>query len=94
VASHPDLVKRRTVQPVNTSIGRASTTELREVLVRGLLTVAGVDDAQWAAVRTAPADGGEVIHAPRSVGDVHAIKALSWAVWAVQSERNHLGLVL
>jgi len=79
---------------VNTSIGRAATSELREVLSRGLLTVAGVDDAQWEAVRTIPADGGEMIHAPKSAGDIHAVKALSWAVWALQSERHQMGLVL
>jgi hypothetical protein len=40
------------------------------------------------------ADGGEVLYAPKSEGDIHGLKALSWAVWAVQSSRQHLGLVL
>jgi hypothetical protein len=100
VWAHPGVVKlaglanRGHVEPVNVSTSRAATTELRDAVLGGVLTVAGVDDGTWAGVRTTPADGGETIYAPKSVGDAHALKALSWAVWAVQSERNHLGLVL
>jgi hypothetical protein len=93
VANHPTL-KRRRVEPVNVSVGRAATTELRDAVLSGVLQVGGVPDEQWAGVRTVPADGGEVLYAPKSVGDIHALKALSWAVWALQSERQTVGLVL
>ena len=60
--------RRGTVEHVNVSIGRAATTELRDVVLSGVLTVAGVPDEQWAGVRTVPADGGEMIYAPKSLG--------------------------
>lgn len=93
VIANPDM-KHRSVTPINVSIGKASTNELRELLLGGHLVVAGMTDDDWAAIRTTNADGGEVIYAPKSTGDVHCAKALAWAVYAVQSERNHLGLVM
>jgi hypothetical protein len=93
VVRHP-MLRWSQADQVNVSIGRAATTELRDAVLGGHLRVEGVPDGQWRAVRTMAADGGEVIYAPKSEGDVHGLKALSWAVWAVQSDRQHLGLVL
>jgi hypothetical protein len=93
VVRHP-MLRWSQADQVNVSIGRAATTELRDAVLNGVLRVEGLPDSQWQAVRTTAADGGEVIYAPKSAGDVHGLKALSWAVWAVQSSRQHMGLVL
>ena len=93
VTAHPDMLGRA-VEPVTMSVGRAATTELRDALMAGHLRVVGMSDEQWSVVGTMPADGGEVVSATRSQGDVHAVKALSWAVWAVQSQRSRCGLVM
>jgi hypothetical protein len=93
VVRHP-MLRWSQADQVNVSIGRAATTELRDAVLNGVLRVEGLPDSQWLAVRTTAADGGEVIYAPKSAGDVHGLKALSWAVWAVQSSRQHMGLVL
>ena len=85
--------RRYGVERVTISQHRAATNTLREVLRAGRLAVAGVPDEQWAAVRTSAADGGEIIDGRKSVDDVHMVKAVAWAVWGVQSGRNHSGFL-
>ena len=71
---------------MNTARQRAATEALADVLRSGSLTVAGVSDGEWEGVRTAPADGGHTVSARASVADVAGVKALSWAVLAVQQQ--------
>jgi hypothetical protein len=88
------MTERGALEAVTESQHRAATGELRRAVLEGGTRIAGIPDEQWAAVRTVPADGGEAIDARRSTGDVHAVKAAAWAVWAVQSGLGHSGLVL
>jgi hypothetical protein len=85
--------RRWGVQPLNVAQARGATASLRQVARTGRLSIAGLPDEQWAAVVTSTADGGEVIDGRRSAGDVHGVKALSWAVWAIESGRSHTGFL-
>jgi hypothetical protein len=84
--------RRWGTQPVTAAQARATAT-LRQLLRSGRLAVAGLPDTQWESVATTPGDGGELIDSRRSSGDVHGVKALSWAVWAVESGRSHSGFL-
>ncbi len=90
VAAVPELM-RRPIKAMSTSTARAATGVLRNVMAENRITVMGVPDSTWQGVRTLPADGGEVISRARSKVDVSGVKALSWCVLAVQSEREHSG---
>lgn len=94
VASRPELARRAGVSVVSTTEARAATSTLRDLVLAGTLTVGGLPDDQWKAARTIPADGGDVLNASRSAGDISGVKALSWAAWAVESERGRSGLVM
>ena len=81
------------VDAVSIAQHRAATSALRDVVRSGVVAVAGIGDEDWVRVRTTPADGGEIIDGRRSLGDVHAVKAAAWAVWAVVSEQEQSGFV-
>ena len=100
VVAHPTVCaqllsagKRQGVEPINVPKSRAATETLAKLLRAGRVRVEGIADEEWRAVRTAPADGGEMIDGRRSEGDVAAVKALSWGVWSVEVAR-HTGPVL
>jgi hypothetical protein len=85
VVERYERTARATLSEVSVHQHRAATGILRDALMAGQLRIAGVDDAAWDHVRATPADGGEIIDARRSTGDVQTVKALAWAVWAVMS---------
>lgn len=72
---------------------RAATGALKTILTNGRLGAAGVPDSQWQAAATTPSEGGELLDGKKSTADIHHIKALSWAVWAVESGRSHSGIL-
>lgn len=81
------------VHPVTAAQARAATATLRDLVHAGRLRVTGMPDEQWANVVTTQAEDGHHIDGRKSSGDTHGVKALSWAVWAVESGRSHSGFL-
>jgi len=100
VITHPAVVahlaangRTQGVTSVQIAQQRAGTQLLREHVSAGAIKVEGVTDEEWAGVRIGVTSGGEVIDGRRSVADVTALKALSWALWKVERAR-HVGPVM
>ena len=80
-------------QAVTAAQQRAATAALRDAVRTGKLRTSGVPPQQWANVVITDSDDGQQIAAKQSGGDVHAVRALSWAVWAIASGREHSGFL-
>jgi hypothetical protein len=74
------------VEGVGLAQTRLATPVLADVVARGMLTrhPDPVLDAEVAAAKVAELEGGSMLSAKRSQGPVPTLKALCWAVWAVE----------
>jgi hypothetical protein len=93
VAERVPVAARHHVRPVSAAQARAATDTLRQAVRSGDLALDGITDETWAAVVCTPADGGEIVDARRSRGDVQAVKAAAWSVWGLESGANRSGFV-
>jgi hypothetical protein len=66
----------------------AATDALRERLIEHGLRVQGMPAEQWGHVVVSTGRGRPLIDPRRSRGDVEAVQALSWAVWAAGRYRE------
>ena len=75
-------------EPVKSITARSAAQILADLIHRREVRLDGISEDDWSAVRVYPSDAGDVLDARRSLADISAVKAASYAVQAVQAARH------